>query len=181
MTQKQSISEIVKDYGNRLKGFIRKRVHSIEDAEDILQDVFYQLAEADQLMQPIEQVSAWLYAVARNRITDLYRKKRPSLLPEISDDDDSVVELVNLLVGNDDTPETEYLKNLVWEELNEALLILPEKQRFVFEMNEMMGIPFKELAKQTGESVNTLISRKRYVVLFLRQRLQNLYNELLNL
>jgi RNA polymerase sigma factor (sigma-70 family) len=181
LAQKQHISQIVKDYGNRLKGFIRKRVHSNEDAEDILQDVFYQLAEADQMMQPIEQVSAWLYSVARNRITDLYRKKRPSLLPEISGDDDSVAEMVDFLVGDDGTPEMEYLKNMIWEELEKALLMLPEEQRFVFEMNEMKGIPFKELAKQSGESVNTLISRKRYAVIFLRQHLQNLYNELLNL
>lgn len=181
LTKRQNISEIVGYYGNRLKGFIRKRVRSAEDAEDILQDVYYQLSQTDQMMKPIEQISGWLFTVARNRITDLYRKNKPSLLSEIYDDDNVLSEFASLLLGNDDEPDTAYLKNLIWEELDKALLELPEEQRFAFEMNEINGIPFKELSEQTGDSVNTLISRKRYAVLFLRQRLQNLYDELLNL
>lgn len=181
LSTKQNISEIVKYFGSRLKWFIRKRVNSAEDAEDILQDVFYQLSEAGELMKPVEQISGWLFEVARNRITDLYRKNRPSLLSEIyEEDDDALGEIGNLLFDNDNTPETEYLKNLIREELDKALRELPEEQRFAFVKNEIEGISFKELSASTGESVNTLISRKRYAVLFLRERLQNLYDELLN-
>jgi len=183
LTQKQYISDIVKNYGAHLKGFIRKRVHSIEDAEDILQDVFYQLAEADLLMKPIEQISAWLYTVTRNRITDLYRKKKPELMSEyISGDNEEyiVAELGELLLETGSTPETQYLQSLVWVELENALSELPQEQRTVFELNELEGIPFKEIAEITGETVNTLISRKRYAVLYLRKRLQTLYNEIIN-
>jgi RNA polymerase sigma factor (sigma-70 family) len=181
LTHKQHISEIVKDYGSRLKGFIRKRVNSIEDAEDILQDVFYQLAEADQMMKPIEQISAWLYTVARNRITDLYRKKKTESMPEFESDDDNIpAELGELLFDEGNTPETEYLKSLVWEELEKALNELPDEQRIVFELNELQGVSFKEIAQMIGETENTLISRKRYAVLHLRERMKTLYNDLLN-
>lgn len=180
---KMNIPEIIKEYGGRLKGFIRKRVHSVDDADDILQEVFYQLAETDRLMKPVDQVAAWLYTVARNRITDLYRKKRPELLPEIfsGDDEDSFVdELGSLIFDEGSTPETEYLRSLVWVELENALAELPSEQRMVFEMTELRGISFKEIARQTGEPVSTLISRKRYAVLYLRERLQVLYDELIN-
>lgn len=183
MTSKQSISEIFKDYENRLKRFIRKRVHSLEDAEDILQDVFYQLAEADRLMRPIEHISAWLYTVTRNRITDMYRKKKLETIPEYSsdnEDDDMVAELGELLYEAGNTPETEYLKSLIWVELKNALEELPKEQRMIFELNELNGVSFKEIAELTGETINTLISRKRYAVLHLRERLQTLYNELIN-
>jgi RNA polymerase sigma factor (sigma-70 family) len=183
LTQKEHISAIVKNYGNRLKGFIRKRVNSIEDAEDILQDVFYQLAEADLLMKPIEQVSAWLYKVARNRITDLYRKKKPEAMSDFlydDEDDDAVTELSELLYDTGSTPETQYLQTLIWEELDKALNELPEEQRMVFELNELKGISFNEIAELTEQTVNTLISRKRYAVLHLRERLKTLYNELVN-
>jgi RNA polymerase sigma factor (sigma-70 family) len=183
LTNKPDIAEVVKKFGSRLKGFIRKRVNSAEDAEDILQDVFYQLAEANQLMKPIEQVSAWLYTVARNRITDLYRKKKPEPVAVFYSDDDNesmLSEIGDLLIISDNSPDTEYLKSLIWIELEKALGELPEKQRFVFEMNELQGIPFKEIAQITGETENTLISRKRYAVLYLRERLQVLYDELLN-
>ncbi len=183
LTQKEHISAIVKNYGNRLKGFIRKRVNSIEDAEDILQDVFYQLAEADLLMKPIEQVSAWLYKVAGNRITDLYRKKKPEAMSDLlydDEDDDAVTELSELLCDTGSTPETQYLQTLIWEELDKALNELPEEQRMIFELNELKGISFNEIAELTGQTVNTLISRKRYAVLHLRERLKNLYNELIN-
>jgi len=183
LAQKQNISEIVQHFGSRLKGFIRKRVRSTEDAEDILQDVFYQLAEADLLLKPIEQISAWLYKVARNRITDLYRKKKPEPMSNFlfdNQEDDLISEFEELLFDIGNTPETEYLQSLFWIELEKALDELPPEQRMVFEQNEIKGISFKEIAEMTGETVNTLISRKRYAVLHLRERLQTLYNELLN-
>jgi RNA polymerase sigma factor, sigma-70 family len=182
LAQTKNISEIVRSYGSRLKGFIRKRVNSIEDAEDILQDVFYQLAEADQMMKPIEQISAWLYTVARNRITDLYRKKKPEPLNQdfLNDEEDVIEELGELFEEKDSTPETQYLQSLFWEELENALNELPSEQRIVFELNELKGISFKEIAELTGESVNTLISRKRYAVLHLRERLKTLYKEIIN-
>lgn len=183
LTQKHQIAEIFKDYGSRLKGFIRNRVDSTEDAEDILQDVFYQLAQADQMMKPIEQISAWLYTVTRNRITDLYRKKKPEALSEYYSDDEEeamAAEISELLFDTGNTPETEYLKSLIWEELEKALDELPMEQRMVFEMHELEGISFKEIAQKTGETENTLISRKRYAVLHLRKRLQILYDEFLN-
>jgi RNA polymerase sigma factor (sigma-70 family) len=183
LTQKEHISEIVRNYGNRLKGFIRKRVRSTEDAEDILQDVFYQLAEADLVMKPIEQVTAWLYSVTRNRIIDLYRKKKPEPMSDIlfdNQEEDMVSELSELLYETESTAESEYLQSLVWVELEKALDELPKEQRMVFEQNELKGMSFKEIAELTGETVNTLISRKRYAVLHLRERLQILYNELLN-
>lgn len=183
MIQKPPIAEVVKEFSGRLKGFIRKRVNSAEDAEDILQDVFYQLAEADQLLKPIEQISAWLYTVARNRITDLYRKKKPEPAAEFqsdNDDDEIFSDISDLMSISDNSPETEYLKSLVWVELEKALAELPEEQRLVFKLNELEGMPFREIAKMTGEPENTLISRKRYAVLHLRKRLQVLYNELMN-
>lgn len=177
-----NIPEIVKEYGSRLKGFIRKRVRSADDADDIFQEVFYQLAEADRLTKPIDQMAAWLYTVARNRITDSYRKKKPEPLPEFSTDDDEafIGGLNTLLFENGSTPETEYLRSLVWVELEKALDELPPEQRQVFVMNELEDVSFKEMSELTGEAVNTLISRKRYAVLHLRERLQDLYDELMN-
>jgi len=169
--------------GDRLQGFIRKRVKNVEDADDVLQDVYVQLADADRLLKPIDQVAAWLYTVARNRITDMYRKKKPESLPEIYEDgsdDIFVAEMRDLMFDNGSTPETEYLRSLVWEELEEALAELPEEQRQAFELTEMQGLSFKQISEQTGVTVNTLISRKRYAVLFLRYRLQELYDELIN-
>jgi len=183
LANQRNISEVVKTYTNRLQGFIRKRVDTVEDADDILQDVFYQLTEADSYLKPIDQLTAWLYTVTRNRITDWYRKKKAEPLPAFSDDEDEdgvMNELSELLFDNGSTPETEYLRSLVWTELEEALALLPAEQRLVFELTEMKGLSFKEIAEQTGEQVNTLISRKRYAVVFLRQRLQVLYDELIN-
>ena len=181
--KEKDITEIVRSYGKRLQGFIRKRVKNLDDAEDILQDVFYQLAEADLLMKPIEHISAWLFTVTRNRITDLYRKKKAEPMSEYhsdNGDEDTVMEITELLYEAGSTPETEYLKSLVWVELEKALDELPKEQRIVFEMHELQGVSFKEIAKLTGETENTLISRKRYAVLHLRERLQILYNELIN-
>ena len=183
MTQTLNVTEIIGDYASRLKGFIRLRVNSMEDAEDVLQEVFYQLAETDRLMKPIDQIAAWLFTVARNRIVDFYRKKKTESLPAYfsdNDDEDDVAELSSMLFDNGSTPETEYLRSMVWTELEKALSELPQNQREVFEMHELQGISFKEISDKTGEPVNTLISRKRYAVLYLRERLQYLYDELIN-
>ena len=181
--ERQHIADIIKNYGNRLEGFIRKRVRTIEDADDILQDVYFQLADADRLLKPIDQMAAWLFTVARNRITDLYRKKKTESMPEFfaeTEDEGSFRELRNLMFDNGSTPEDDYLRSLVWIELEKALDELPEEQRLVFELTELKGLSFKEISEQTGVTVNTLISRKRYAVLVLRERLQLIYDELIN-
>jgi RNA polymerase sigma factor (sigma-70 family) len=181
--ERQHIADIIKNYGNRLEGFIRKRVRTIEDADDILQDVYFQLADADRLLKPIDQMAAWLFTVARNRITDLYRKKKTESMPEFfaeTEDEGSFRELRNLMFDNGSTPEDDYLRSLVWIELDKALDELPAEQRLVFELTELKGLSFKEISEQTGVTVNTLISRKRYAVLVLRERLQLIYDELIN-
>jgi len=181
--EKLNISEIINNYGSRLHGFIRKRVNSSEDADDILQEVYYQLVDADRLLKPIDQMAAWLFTVARNRITDLYRKKKTESIPESNsekEDNYIIAELRELMFDDGSTPETEYLRSLVWVELEKALVELPEEQRMVFELTELQGLSFKKISEQTGEPVNTLISRKRYAVLHLRERLQHIYDELIN-
>lgn len=181
--EKHNIAEIIKNQGTRLQGFIRKRVRNSEDADDILQEVYYQLADANRLLKPIDQMAAWLFTVARNRITDLYRKKKTESMPEIfaeTEEEDSFKELRNLMFDNGSTPEDDYLRSLVWTELEKAMDDLPEEQRIAFELTEMEGFSFKEISSQTGVPVNTLISRKRYAVLYLRERLQLIYDELIN-
>ncbi len=183
VAQKLNISEIVKTYSDRLIRFIRKRVARSEDAEDILQEVFYQLAEADRMTKSIDQVASWLFTVARNRITDLYRKKKPDFLPEAffeEEDDPEINALGDLLADPGDSPEIVYLRSLVMEEVENSLNSLPVEQREVFEMNELEGLSFKQISEMTGEAVNTLISRKHYAVLYLRERLGILYDELIN-
>ncbi len=177
--QKRNIATIIGDYSKRLMGFIKKRVPNEADAEDILQDVFYQLAGNTQ---PIEQLTAWLFRVTRNRIIDVQRKHKPELLDDIYPDSNEEDGLgwKDLLFDIDDTPETAYLRNLFWETLNSSLDELPSEQKEVFVLNELEGVSFKEIAEQTGLTVNTLISRKRYAVLHLRERLQVMRNELLN-
>ena len=177
--QKRNIATIIGDYSKRLMGFIKKRVPNEADAEDILQDVFYQLAGNTQ---PIEQLTAWLFRVTRNRIIDVQRKHKPELLDDIYSESKGEDGLgwKDLLFDIDDTPETAYLRNLFWETLNSALEELPPEQKEVFVLNELEGVSFKEIAEQTGLTVNTLLSRKRYAVLHLRERLQVLRNELLN-
>lgn len=182
VAKKLNISQIVKEYGSRLKAFIRNRVNSAEESEDILQEVYYQLTEADSMMKPIDQISGWLFTVARNRITDSYRKKKSRNFSEFlaeEDDDSSLEEIAGVLFDLENTPEDEYLHALIREELETALAELPPEQREVFELNELWGISFKEISQQTGETINTLLSRKHYAVLHLRKRLQHLYNELL--
>jgi len=181
--ERQHISDIIKNYGSRLQGFIRKRVSNSEDADDILQEVYYKLVNADRLMKPIDQMAAWLFTVARNRITDLYRKKKTESMPEFlsdNDDDNVFAELSHLMYDNGSSPEDDYIRSLVWTELEEALSELPEEQRLVFELTDLKGLSFKEISEQTGVPVNTLISRKRYAILVLRERLQLIYNELIN-
>lgn len=183
MAKKRDITVLFKEFSGRLGGFIRKRVRRPEDAEDILQEVFFQLAEADRLMKPIDEMAAWLFTVARNRITDLYRKKKPELLSEYYSDDETETaesELMELLANEGETPEMEFVRSLLWDELAAALAELPPEQREVFELTEMDGLPFKEIAEITGEPVNTLISRKRYAILHLRDRLRTTYDEIIN-
>jgi RNA polymerase sigma factor (sigma-70 family) len=177
--QDQKFAETVKAERARLRGFIRKRVADREDAEDILQEVFYELIEAYRLMKPIEQVSAWLFRVARNRITDLFRKRRPEAVGAAisSAEAEDGLQLEDLLPSPDAGPEALYARGVVLEALDEALEELPREQRDVFVAHELEGRSFKELAEETGLSVNTLLSRKRYAVLHLRQRLKTIYNE----
>ncbi|MGI8950898.1 MAG: RNA polymerase sigma factor [Chitinophagaceae bacterium] len=178
MAQKNNIGEVISTYSKRLMSFIRKRVTNEADAEDILQDVFYQFIGNTQ---PVEQLTAWLFKVTRNKIIDRERKMHPDLLDDIyADDDDELMNWAELFFDESDNPETEYLRSLLWEELNDALDELPENQKQVFILNELEGISFKEIAEQTGETINTLISRKRYAVLHLRERLAVLRDELLN-
>ncbi len=177
--QTRNINEIISTYRKRLTGFIRKRVSNAADAEDIVQDVFYQLIGNTQ---PIEQIAAWLFKVARNKITDRQRKKKPELLEDLfpGSEEDMFFNWSELFFDEKDNPESGYLRSLFWEELNAALNELPEEQKNIFILNEMEGMPFKEIAIKTGVPVPTLISRKRYAVLHLRERLASLREELLN-
>lgn len=177
--QKKNINQTIQEYSKRLLGFIRKRVRTDEDAEDILQDVFYQFVGNTT---PIEQVTAWLFTVARNKITDKKRKHKPENLEDIfsGGSDEIQTEWSDFFFEPSKDPESEYLRSMFWDELNRALDELPAEQKEVFVLHELEQIPFKEISEKTGESVNTLISRKRYAVLHLRERLQVLKNELLN-
>ncbi|MDR2868493.1 MAG: sigma-70 family RNA polymerase sigma factor [Bacteroidales bacterium] len=181
-----NVAELIAEYQPRLKSFIRQRVTNREDAEDILQDVFYQLVKTvNSAMNPIEQVSAWLYRVANNMIINASKKKREESLPEFQDwenDSEVMTEFTEILFANSEsnpTPETEYLRSLVWTELETALTELPPEQRTIFELTELEGIPVKEIAQTTGVAVNTLLSRKHYAVLHLRKRLKQLYEDVL--
>src|ERR1700730_5072540 len=174
--ENRRISDVILRERRRLLLFIRKRVDDQGDAEDILQDVFYELTEAYRLMRPIEQVGAWLYRVARNRIIDRFRKKTPA--SEIAlNDDQGVPRLEDLLPSPDAGPEALYARGVIFDELDAALEELPEEQRDVFVAHEMDGKSFKQLAEETGLSVNTLLSRKHYAILHLRRRLEAIYEE----
>jgi RNA polymerase sigma factor (sigma-70 family) len=179
-SQNQNIVSAVKSYGKRLFGFIRKKVKSDEDAEDIMQDVWYQLSNVVNLDE-IEQVSAWLFRVARNKITDSYRKKTTDSLEEYGYvDEDGEWNIKDFLLSDSTEPETEQLREVFWEELFAALDELPEKQRQVFIRNELEDITLQQIANDTGESLKTIISRKGYAVKHLRKRLENLYAEFLH-
>ena len=175
----QRISEIVAEQGARLRNFIRRRVPDPADAEDIAQDVFSRLVEANRLLMPIEQVTGWLYTVARNRITDLFRKQKPQAFSETvrEDEDGELLQFEELLPSRDGGPEAQYLRGVLIDELEAALEDLPEEQREVFVAHEVEGKSFKEMAAETGVNINTLLARKRYAVLHLRERLQDIYEE----
>jgi RNA polymerase sigma factor (sigma-70 family) len=177
--QDQRITEVVKREQSRLRNFIRRRVPDPGDVEDILQDVFYQLVEANRLLVPIEHVTGWLFQVARNRITDLFRKKRPVTFSDaaFTDEDGELRRLEDLLPSPDAEPDALYARQVLLDELEFALDELPKEQREVFVAHELEGRSFKELADETGVSVNTLLSRKRYAVLRLRRQLQDIYDE----
>jgi RNA polymerase sigma factor (sigma-70 family) len=174
-----SITAIVKDYSRRLMGFIRKRVTNEADAEDILQDVFYQLLGNKE---PIDQVTSWLFTVARNKIIDSKRKKKPLAVDFLfsAEDDGEMNEWMDILMDDSSNPETIYLRNLFQETLKEALDELPKDQKQAFVLNELDGITFKQISDETGIPLNTLISRKRYAVLYLRERLAVLHETLKN-
>jgi RNA polymerase sigma factor (sigma-70 family) len=177
--QDQRISEVLKREQSRLRNFIRRRVPDSRDAEDILQDVVYELVEANRLLMPIEHVTGWLFRVARNRITDLFRKKKPESFSDIAvaGEDDELLRLEDLLPSPDAGPAALYARSVLMDELELAVEELPEEQREVFVAHELEGRSFKEIAGDTGVSVNTLLSRKRYAVLRLRARLQSIYDE----
>src|ERR1017187_8053202 len=181
LEQDKRISEVVKREQSRLRNFIRRRVPDPRDAEDILQEVFYERVEANRLLMPIEHVTGWLFRVARNHITDLFRKKKPENFSATAmarnDDDDELPLFEDLLPSPDAGPEALYARSLLLEELALAVEELPEEQREVFVAHELEGRSFKEMAAETGVSVNTLLSRKRYAVLHLRERLQSIYDE----
>ena len=176
--QDQLFSEAIARDQPRLRSFIRRHVSDNGEAEDILQDVFYELLQTYRMMKPVEHVTGWLFRVARNRIVDLFRRHRLSSLsnPIASEEEDSLL-LEDLLPSSDDGPEAAYARTVLLEALEDALDELPEEQRSVFISHEVTGTSFKQLSDETGISVNTLLSRKRYAVLHLRRRLQTIYND----
>jgi RNA polymerase sigma factor (sigma-70 family) len=177
--QNRRLSDVIQREYRRLFQFIRKRVGDEGDAEDILQDVFFELIEAYRLMQPIEQVGAWLYRVARNRIVDRFRKQRLGAGNELraGTGEEDALQLEDLLPSRDAGPEAEYARSVLLEELEAAIDDLPEEQRSVFIAHEVEGRSFKEIADETGLNINTLLSRKRYAVIQLRRRLKAIYEE----
>ena len=179
--QDRQISEAIEQQRSRLRGFISRRVADPSDVEDILQEVFFELVEAYRLMKPVETAGAWLFRVARNRIIDRFRKKKPEPLADLNVESEAgeSLTLEEFLPSADAGPEAAYARTVMIEELETALEELPEEQRWVFIEHEIEGRSFKELAAETGVSVNTLLSRKRYAVLHLRQRLQSVYDEFL--
>ncbi|HEY7401902.1 MAG TPA: sigma-70 family RNA polymerase sigma factor [Candidatus Angelobacter sp.] len=178
--QDRQISEIVAKQRSRLRSFIRRRVPDPADAEDIVQEVFYELVEANRLLMPIEHVTAWLFQVARNRITDLFRKKKPERLSDATfeSEEGELLRIEELLPSPDAGPDALYFRHVLLDEFELALDELPAEQREVFVTHEMEGRSFKEMAAETGVNVNTLLSRKRLAVLHLRERLREIYNEL---
>jgi RNA polymerase sigma factor (sigma-70 family) len=179
--QDRQISEIVTKQRSRLRSFIRRRVPDPADAEDIVQEVFYELVEANRLLMPIEHVTSWLFTVARNRITDLFRKKKPENFSDAAVEDEAgkLLRIEDMLPSAEAGPEAAYFRNALLDELELAIDELPDEQREVFVAHEIEGRNFKEIAAETGVNLNTLLSRKRYAVLHLRERLQDIYDELM--
>ena len=179
--QDRQISEVMAEQQTRLRAFIRKRVPNESDVEDLLQEVFYELVVAHRLLMPIDYVTGWLYRVARNRITDLFRKKKPENFSEVAgaDEDGELLQIEALLPSPDAGPEALYVRNMLLAELEVALAELPDEQRAVFVAHELEGHSFKEMSAESGVNVNTLLARKRYAVLHLRARLKNIHDEIL--
>jgi RNA polymerase sigma factor (sigma-70 family) len=179
LEQDQRISEVVKRERSRLHNFIRRRVPDPRDAEDILQEVFYELVEANRLLMPIEHVTGWLFRVARNRIADLFRKKKPESFTDVAvaDDEEELLRLEDLLPSTDAGPDALYARSVLLEELEFALSELPAEQREVFVAHELEGRTFKEMAAESGVSINTLLARKHYAVLHLREHLRSIYDD----
>lgn len=177
--QDRQISEVIAKEGARLRSFIRRRVPNESDVEDLLQEVLYELVAAHRLLLPIEYITGWLFRVARNRITDLFRKRKPENFTDaaVMDEDGVLLQLEDMLPSPDAGPEALYLHNLLLDELELALAELPDEQREVFIAHELEGRSFRELSAETGINVNTLLSRKRYAVLQLRRRLQSIHDE----
>ena len=177
--QDRRIAEIISEQRFRLRNFIRRRVPDDADVEDLLQEVWYELIEANRLLMPIDHVTGWLFRVARNRITDLFRKKKPERLSdaEIENEDGESLRIEDLLPSPDAGPEALYIRNVLLDELELALDELPDEQREVFVAHELEGRSFKELSAESGVNINTLLARKRYAVLHLRERLQEIYEE----
>jgi RNA polymerase sigma factor (sigma-70 family) len=180
--QDRRIADVVSREQSRLRNFIRRRVADPRDVEDILQDVFSELVEANRMLMPINHVTGWMFQVARNRITDLFRKKQPERFSDvaITTEDDDVLLFENLLPSADAGPDAAYARSVLLDELEDALDELPREQRDVFIAHEIDGVSFKELSARTGVRVNTLLSRKRYAVMQLRRRLQDVYDDLTN-
>ena len=178
--QDRQISEVIVEQRSRLRSFIRKRVPNESDVEDLLQEVFIKLVEAHRLLQPIDYVTGWLFRVARNRITDLFRKKKPENFSDaaVEDEDGEFLEIEDLLPSPDAGPEALYVRSVLLGEVELALGELPGEQREVFLAHELEGRSFKELSAESGVNVNTLLSRKRYAVLHLRRRLQSIHDQL---
>ena len=177
--QDRQISEVIAEEGARLRNFIRRRVPNESDVEDLLQEVFYELVQANRLLLPIDYVTGWLFQVARNRITDLFRKKKPVNFSDASavDENGEIAHFEDLLPSPDAGPEAVFLRGVLLDELEDALSELPDEQREVFVAHEIEGLSFKEISAQTGININTLLSRKRYAVLALRERLESIHDE----
>ena len=182
-SQNDSIGEVIQDNGKRLFDFIRNRVREEDEAEDIFQDVMIELTQSYRMMQPIEKMAAWLFRVARNKITDNYRKKRPVLLDDQfsyrGNDEDEPLYIQDLIKSSGKSPDSDFDRALIYDAIEMALEELPPEQRVVFVQHELEGKSFKEMAEETGLSQNTLLSRKRYAVMALRDKLQFLYTELM--
>jgi RNA polymerase sigma factor (sigma-70 family) len=176
----QPIADVVRREGSRLRRFIRRRVSNAEDVEDILQDVFAELVEANRRLMPIDHVTGWLFRVARNRITDLFRRRQPHRLSDavIATGDGELLRVEDLLPSAEAGPDAVYARHVLVQELEQAIAELPDEQRRVFLAHEIEGRSFKEMAAETGTNVNTLLSRKRHAVLHLRERLQRVFDEL---
>jgi len=179
LEQDRQISDVIAKEQSRLRNFIRRRVPDPADVEDLLQEVFFELVQANRLLMPIDHVTGWLFRVARNRITDLFRKKKPQAFSDVAleDEDGELLRIDDLLPSPDAGPEALYLRHMLLEEMKIALSELPAEQREIFIAHEIEGRSFKELATESGINMNTLLARKRYAVLHLRERLQNIHDE----